>query len=965
MPANVSKEATGPTTPVDVGQATATDLADPAPGITRSPENNDFAVGNHTIIWTATDASGNEATATQTVTITDKTAPVITLLKDTTTDNTVELGTAYTEHGATATDLVDNDTELTSKIVINTDNVNPSAVGTYSVTYDVSDAKGNAAETMTRTVRVTDTTAPVITAPDDETFEATATLTPLSQSDYGIATSTDDTAVLGPSGQAGPGTATTTNDTATISSNAPETFPLGDTIITWTATDTSGNKETAEQTITVIDTTAPEITLTGANPQIIEFGEGYTELEATATDLVDDDTELTSKIAIAGTVDTSAVGTYEVTYEVTDTAGNHAERVIRTVIVEDTTTPDTTPDITAPDISAPPAQTFEAIATMTPLDRSNYGSATSTDREAEITDDAPDAFPMGNTMITWIATGTNKLSSSAQQMITVMDTTSPTITLLKDTADDNTIELGTTYTEHGATAVDNMAGDLTDRIVIDATDLDTNTVGKYTVTYTVMDQAMNQAQASRSVQVLASPDFADLNRVILSEVARTMADQNVEVVARRIEQAGKNAARAASVGGQSSLANILAAQGRALADDQFSIKQLLAEADFVLPLSEDAAPGTSVPTFWGAGDYRELSGSDRLDWDGDFLSLHLGADAHMDDMIAGVALSWSRADVDYRNYHTPQTAGRAGRDDASGEYQVDMTSVHPYMGWTSGQMDFWATLGYGDGELKITDDDDSLQHASSDLDLRTFAVGGSGPLPDAGATNLRVKAEALHSELIVAGGEQIAAMELDVSRLRLTLEATRSWSLRNGARLDLNWQGGLRYDGGSGNTGAGNEVGGGLRYVDAAGGLTLEGKVRGLVRDKGDTDEWGVSGLIKFQRSPHGRGLSFSLTPGYGETDRILQEFWQQDLRDDDEDAEPQGSAPRLDIRLGYGMSGPGGHGLLTPYSEITLGNNGDTYRLGLAWKLDPLFDVKLVTERRESIDEVEQSIVLDGTITF
>ena len=681
----------------------------------------------------------------------------------------------------------------------------------------------------------------------------------------------------------------------------------------------------------------------------------YTELNATATDLVDGD--LTGNIVIdANNVDTSTVGTYTVTYDVTDTAGNAAEQKTRTVMVTDTT---------APDISAPPAKTFEAIATMTPLDRSNYGTATSTDREAEITDNAPDAFPMGNTMITWTATGTNELSSSAQQMITVMDTTKPIIALLKDTPADNTVELGGSYTEHGATAVDNMAGDLTDRIVIDATVLDTNTVGEYDVTYTVMDQAMNQAQESRSVQVLASPDFADLNRVILSEVTRTMADQNVGVVARRIEQAGKNVARAASVGGQSSLANILAAQGRALADDQFSIKQLLADADFVLPLSEDVAPGTSVPTFWGASDYRELSGSDRLDWDGDFLSLHLGADAHMDDMIAGVALSWSRADVDYRNYHTPQTAGRAERDDASGEYQVDMTSVHPYMGWTSGQMDFWAMLGYGDGELKITDDDNPLRHASSDLDLRTLAVGGSGPLPDAGATNLRVKAEALHSELIVAGGEQIAAMELDVSRLRLTLEATRSWSLRNGARLDLNWQGGLRYDGGAGNTGAGNEVGGGLRYVDAARGLTLEGKVRGLVRDKGDTDEWGVSGLIKFQGSPHGRGLSFSLTPGYGETDHSLQEFWQQDLRDDDEDAEPQGYAPSLDVRLGYGMGGPGGHGTLTPYSEVTLGNSGNTYRLGLVWKLDPLFDVKLVTERREGIDGIEQSILLNGTIHF
>ena len=836
-------------------------------------------------------------------------------------------------------------TELTGRMVIDSTNVVINQVGTYEVTYDVTDTAGNAAEQKTRTVTLTaaqiapDNIPPTIIAPANVVAEATGPTTPVS---------------------VGQATATDLADPDPRITRSPETndFAVGEHTITWKATDASGNFATAEQTITITDTTKPVITLTGANPQTIEFGEGYTELNATATDQVDDDTELTGKIAIDSTnVNTDRVGKYTVTYDVSDTAGNDADTVTRTVIVEDTT---------APDISAPPAQTFEAIATMTPLDRSDYGTATSSDREADITDDAPATFPLGDTIITWTATGTNELSNSARQMITVIDTTPPTITLRG--ANPMTMEVGENYAEPGAAAVDNMAGDLTDRIVIDATDLNTNQVGQYTVTYTVMDQAMNQAQASRSVQVLASPDFADLNRVILSEVARTMADQNVEVVARRIEQAGKNAARVASVGGQSSLADILAAQGRALADDRFSIKQLLGDADFVLPMSEDAAPGTFVPTFWGAGDYREISGSDRLDWDGDFLSLHLGADAHMDDMIAGVALSWSRADVEYRNYRRPQTAGRAGRDDASGEYQVDMTSVHPYMGWTLGQMDFWATLGYGDGELNITDEDSAgkdMRHASSNLDLRTFAVGGSGPLPDVGATSLRVKAEALHSELIVAGGEQIAAMDVEVSRLRLTLEATRSWSLNNGARLDLNWQGGLRYDGGSGNTGAGNEVGGGLRYVGAARGLTLEGKVRGLVRDKSDTDEWGVSGLIKFQGSPHGRGLSFSLTPGYGETDHSPQEFWQRDLRDDDDDAEPQGYAPSLDVRLGYGMSGPGGHGLLTPYSEITLGNSGNTYRLGVAWKLDPLFDVKLVTERRESIDEIEQRIVLEGTITF
>ena len=1183
-PRNITKEATGPTTPVTVGQATATDLVTDPVIITRSPEGNEFAVGTHTITWKADDGNGNIITAEQTITITDTTKPSIVLLGD--NPQTVEFGTAYTELNATATDEVDDDIKLTARIVADANAVDTGTVGDYTVTYTVSDKATNVATPVTRMVTVTDTTEPDITAPLAMTFEATDTLTPLSRSDYGTATSGDDTAditddapdafplgattitwtatdkstnemiatqvvtivdttkpviallgadpqtvefgttytelnatatdevddddeltrrividanavdvdligtyavtydvtdaegnaadrvtrmvtvtdtaapditapaaytteataTLTPLSRSDYGTATSGDDTADITDDAPDAFPLGATTITWTATDPATNEMMATQVVTIVDTTPPDIALLGADPQTVEFGSIYNDPGATATDAVDDNDELTTQIAAASTVNTGTVGDYTVTYTVSDKATNAATPVIRIVTVTDTA---------APDITAPADITFEATDTLTPLSRSDYGTATSGDDTADITDDAPDAFPLGETTITWTATDKSNNEMIATQMVTVEDTTAPMITMngaspqtvkpgstysdpgatatdLVDNdaeltekivavstvdmgtvgqytitydvtdAEDNpadtvtrmvmvtntpldttapiitllgdnpmTIEVGEDYMEPGATAFDRMDGDRTDQIMIDATEVDTNTVGTYTATYSVADLQDNQAQASRSVQVLASPDLADLNRVILSEVARTMADQNVGVVARRVEQAGQNVAHATSVGGQSNLANILAAQGRALADDQFNLKQLLAEAEFALPLSADAAPGVSVPTFWGTGDYRQIDSTDQLHWDGDFLSLHLGADAHMDDMVGGVALSWSRAELDYRNYHTPQTATHAGRNNASGEYEVDMTSVHPYMGWTSGQMDFWATLGYSDGKLKITDQGDDgkdMRRASSDLDLRTVAVGGSGPLLNDGATNLRVKTEALHSELIVAGDAQIAALSLTVSRLRLTLEATRNWALYNGAQLDLSWQGGLRYDGGAGNTGAGNEIGGGLRYVDAARGLTLEGKARGLVTDKGDTQEWGISGLIKFQGSPHGHGLSFSLTPEYGEADPDRQEFWQRDLREDDDDAEVAEAseyAARWDVRLGYGISGPGGHGLLTPYSEITLANNGNTYRLGLAWKLDSLFDVKLVTERRHSIDESEQRVILQGTITF
>ena len=50
-------------------------------------------------------------------------------------------------------------------------------------------------------------------------------------------------------------------DTPSISNNAPDLFQIGETIVTWTAIDTSGNSASATQTITIVDTTSPSITV--------------------------------------------------------------------------------------------------------------------------------------------------------------------------------------------------------------------------------------------------------------------------------------------------------------------------------------------------------------------------------------------------------------------------------------------------------------------------------------------------------------------------------------------------------------------------------------------------------------------------------------------------------------------------------------------------------------------------------
>jgi hypothetical protein len=153
--ASVSLEAGSAYT--DAG-ATATDNIDgtiTSSIVTVNPVDID-TVGTYTVTYNVSDAAGNAATALiRTVVVSDTTAPVINLLGAASVS--LEAGSAYTDAGATATDNIDG--TITSSIVT----VNPvdiDTVGTYTVTYNVSDAAGNAATALTRTVVIVE---PVLT----------------------------------------------------------------------------------------------------------------------------------------------------------------------------------------------------------------------------------------------------------------------------------------------------------------------------------------------------------------------------------------------------------------------------------------------------------------------------------------------------------------------------------------------------------------------------------------------------------------------------------------------------------------------------------------------------------------------------------------------------------------------------------------------------------------------------------
>jgi hypothetical protein len=77
------------------------------------------------------------------------------------------------------------------------------------------------------------------------------------------------------------------------------------------------------------DTTAPVIMLTGDATINLNIGDSYSELGGTVTDDVDSSVA----VIVSGSVDTETAGTYTIHYNASDTAGNHATEVTRTVNV--------------------------------------------------------------------------------------------------------------------------------------------------------------------------------------------------------------------------------------------------------------------------------------------------------------------------------------------------------------------------------------------------------------------------------------------------------------------------------------------------------------------------------------------------------------------------------------------------------------------------------------------------------
>jgi len=121
--------------------------------------------------------------------------------------------------------------------------------------------------------------------------------------------------------------------TVVVGGDTVDTSVLGNEYtVTYSATDTSGNSSEITRVVRIKDLEGPVLTLNGDSPMNLAVGQDYIESGATGIDNVD----VSVVVTIGGdTVNTAVVGTYSVTYDAVDTAGNIATQITRIVVVSD------------------------------------------------------------------------------------------------------------------------------------------------------------------------------------------------------------------------------------------------------------------------------------------------------------------------------------------------------------------------------------------------------------------------------------------------------------------------------------------------------------------------------------------------------------------------------------------------------------------------------------------------------
>ena len=404
--------------------------------------------------------------------------PVITLIGE--NPVTVERGGNYIDAGATASDQSQGD--ISNQIVTKGLPINTNVVGTYIVTYNVTDSTGLKAQEVVRTVSVVDV-KPVITLIGENILHIAAGQTYV---DPG-ATAFDQF-----QGDISASIITTSN----VNTDQPGTYK-----VTYNVKNQEGvTAQEVFRTVVVVDEATPTITVTGDNPATVEINKQYDDAGATAFDQFQGQL----KVNPSGQVNTNVAGKYQVVYTATNEGGITSTATRDVYVLE-------APTITLAGSNPMDIDVFQRLELPGAFGSdSYYGNLTN---DIVIDTKHVNMNVPGTYDITYNLTNPAQMSAKEQiRTVRVMDPYVPEI-ILKGT-NPYTLQTTTTpYIDPGATASDKVYGNLTNDIVVAGVEnVDLIKPGVHEVTYNVTNPDGLTGTAVRTVSVI---DTGRVEHIIL------------------------------------------------------------------------------------------------------------------------------------------------------------------------------------------------------------------------------------------------------------------------------------------------------------------------------------------------------------------------------------------------------------------------------------------------------------------
>ncbi|UBH12954.1 immunoglobulin-like domain-containing protein [Macrococcus armenti] len=450
--------------------------------------NVDTAIpGTYEIVYRVTDSDGNTFDLTRNILVseaptTDEPPTIVN-----TGNNELVVGDSF-DPMADVIAMDKEDGDITSDIIVESNNVDTSVPGTYQVIYKVTDSKGNTF-TFTRNIlvkaQVAPNEVPTITSAgsnnivEGEAFDPMADVTASDAEDGDL-----------------------TSEIKIVSNNVDTSTP-GTYEIVYQVTDSQGSTMTLTRSIIVSPSTVsnnvPKITSAGSNN--LMKGEAFDPMaDVTASDVEDGD--LTSSIEIvSNNVDTAIPGTYEIVYRVTDSDGNTFD-LTRNILVSEAPTTDEPPTIVnTGNNELVVGDSFDPMADVIAMDKED-GDITS---DIIVESNNVDTSVPGTYQVIYKVTDSKGNTFTFTRNILVKAQVAPNEVPTITSAGSNNIVEGEAFDPMAdVTASDAEDGDLTSEIKIVSNNVDTSTPGTYEIVYQVTDSQGSTMTLTRSIIVSPS-----------------------------------------------------------------------------------------------------------------------------------------------------------------------------------------------------------------------------------------------------------------------------------------------------------------------------------------------------------------------------------------------------------------------------------------------------------------------------